>query len=177
MSFEMMKKAVIGAVGAVALMGAVSAHAITVSPSLSQYTFLGKATLSQGFFSLDCTLSLTGDVTQSGDVLTVTVTNGSSTGSGGLCSLVTFEFPWTATIDGNTVGTGPNIPVNVTFQNVDVNGPGGQCGTGNDTVPAVFNSVNPSSVPSSFSFAATIGNCGVTGDLDETTSTLEIDNP
>lgn len=173
-----MKKALIMAIGGATLLGAASAQAITVNPQLGDYTFLGTAQMTQAGISLDCTLRLEGNVTQSGDILTVTVTDGeSSGGSLGLCSSVTFGFPWTATIDGSSVGTGSDLPVNVTFQNVDVAGPFGQCGTGNDMVPAVFKMVNPSSLPSVFSFNATIGNCAVNGDLDETTSTLEITNP
>ncbi|CUR46442.1 hypothetical protein BN2364_2001 [Alloalcanivorax xenomutans] len=171
-----MKKALIMAIGGATLLGAASAQAITVNPSLGSYTFSGPAHLTQSIFGLDCDLSLTGNVTQSGDVLTVTVTDGASTGSS-LCESVTFGFPWVATIDGSSVGTGSDIPVNVTFQNVDVTGPFGQCGTGNDTVPAVFNTVNPSSLPSSFSFAAAIGNCSVNGNLDDDSGTLQITNP
>lgn len=184
MSFQIMKKAMIGAAGAVALMGAVSAQAATVNPGLGTYTFAGKADLSQSIFQLkDCDLSLTGDVTQSGNVLTITVTDGSSSGGDlGLCGQVTFGFPWTATIDGDTVGTGDDLSVSLDFQNVDVTGPLGQCGTGNDVVPAIFNVVNPTSAPSaspaSFVFAAAIGsNCSVSGTLEDVSSTLEITNP
>lgn len=181
MSIEMIKKTVIGAAGAVALMGAVSAQAVTVSPGTgpsNSYLFSGSnVTLSQGDFDLNCNLDLEGYAEVDGDELTVTVTDGESSGGlFGLCALVSFEFPWVAT--STVTSTANDVSVNGVFTGVDVTGPGGQCGTGNDSVPAVFDYVNPTSQPySSFTFNASIGNCGVQGTVTETTGNLLVTNP
>lgn len=181
MSMEMMKKAVIGAAGAIALLGAASAQALTVTPGTGPsnvYTFSGSnVALSQGSFSLNCDLELEGYVEQSGNDLTVTVTDGvSSGGLFGLCSTVTFGFPWVTTT--TVTSTANDVPLNGVFTGVDVTGPGGQCGTGNDSVPAVFEYVNPTSQPNaSFTFNASIGNCGVNGTVTETTGNLLVTNP
>ena len=54
MSMEMMKKAVLGAAGAIALLGAASAQALTLDPAGADgqnYTFSGTTDLSYGMCS------------------------------------------------------------------------------------------------------------------------------
>ena len=181
MSMKIMKKAMIGAAGAIALLGAASAQALTVSPGTGPsnvYNFSGSnVSLGQSGFNLKCDLNLSGFATQSGNDLTVTVTDGeSSGGTFGLCSSVKFGFPWVATT--TVTSTAGDVSLNGVFTGVDVEGPFGQCGTGNDSVPAVFKYVNPTSGQSaSFTFNADIGSCSVNGTVTEETGSLVVTNP
>ena len=124
MSIEIIKKAALGAAGAIALLSA-GAHA-QVSPtnnagqwdvvsyqtggstystgsSATNRSFTGTSELSASVVSADCGITLTGDVEiqGSGD-LTIDVTSGSISGSG-TCSRLRFapsSFPWNVTVPG-----------------------------------------------------------------------------
>ena len=180
MSMKMMKKAMIGAAGAIALLGAGSAAAQlspanvpgqwdVVQPSPGTYTFSGPTVLSQSGINISCTLSLTGDVTYvSSSEVTIDVTSGSVMG-GGLCGAVSLGgFPWTASIPGSASQADAlaEDDVNGTFSGVTVSTFLGSC-TGN--VAATFNNGSPISADSYFVFDDNFGNCSVDGTLTATT--------
>lgn len=171
-------KSIKSLVGMVFLAGAMSAQAVTIVPGPGSYTYQGPATMSQGSFSLNCTLTLNGDVdyTAAGGI-EIEVTSGSSTGGlFGLCALVDFVFPWTATVDPADVPTSADAAAPVTFTNVFVSGPAGDCTTSPVDVNAIFSPVNPSNPNgSAFTFNATIGNCGVAG--SPANGTVYVTNP
>lgn len=166
------------ALSAFFLVGAINAQAVTIVPGPGTYTYQGPATMSQGSFSLSCTLTLVGDVdyTSSGG-LEIVVTDGSSTGGlFGLCALVDFVFPWTAVVDPADVPTSADAAAPITFNDVFVSGPGGDCTSSPVSVDAIFSPVNPSSPNgSSFTFNTTIGNCGVAG--TPANSSVYVTNP
>ncbi|UWN48424.1 hypothetical protein ASALC70_00604 [Alcanivorax sp. ALC70] len=168
MSMKIMKKAIVSSIGAAALLGAASAQAqfTTIDPVQSEYTFSGATQLTQFGVPANCTLNLVGEVviTGSGGV-TIDVTGGAVTGSGFGCGSVTLSnFPWTANVPASAAPADPTDPVTVTFEDVSVAGPLGNCGT--TDVDAVFSNGDPISEPSSFDFDATIGACTVNGILE-----------
>ena len=180
MSIKMMKKAVIGAAGAIALLGAAAAQAQLTPPNVAgqwdviqpgpgSYTFSGPTTLSLVGIPISCTLSLTGDVVyDSSSQITISVTNGSVMG-GGLCGSVNLQnFPWVATVPGSASQADALAEDDVmgTFVGVSVSTPLGNC-SGN--VDAIFNNGSPISAPSYFDFDDTFGICGVDGILEATT--------
>ncbi|MFP1679133.1 hypothetical protein ACLD02_10560 [Alloalcanivorax sp. C16-2] len=156
MSIKMMKKAMIGAAGAVALMGAVNAHAIDVQYP-GTYTFEGQTTLSASFVTATCNLSLTGDVDSSGNV---SVTTGSVSGASAVCGNIELQgFPWTGTADPSNY----TLPLN----GVEVEIYGGLV-TCSGNITAGFSNGTPTDADPSF-FAlnnASFGICSVTGDLE-----------
>lgn len=149
----------------VMIFGATGARAITVFPGPGIYTYQGPSTLSQGSFDLNCTLTLVGDVSYtSAGGIEIKVINGSSSGYFGLCEKVGFEFPWTAIVDPVDVPVSADAATPITFENVRVRGLGGWCTSSPVDVSAIFSPVNPSNPSgSSFTFSATMGNCGVLG--------------
>jgi hypothetical protein len=182
MSFEMMKKAVIGAAGAVALMGAVNVQASSIVSADADFisSFSGMSNLSQSGLGIGCTLTLNGSVAKvagTQDVV-ITVTSGSATGgifSG--CGLVNLGFSpaWTATVPAADLPVSDET-ISGTFDNVQV---------GTDTfgpctptpamgVPATFtngagsSTSTPNVAASQFNFATVIGNCTVNGTLSST---------
>tara|TARA_R100001143_G_scaffold61407_1_gene62094 strand:- start:5289 stop:5885 length:597 start_codon:yes stop_codon:yes gene_type:complete len=187
---KMMKKAMVGAVGAAALLGAASAQAFTTveyqngsssyitGTSASDRDFSGETTLVAtvpifGDISVDCTLSLTGDVSVSGGEAFIDVTSGSVSG-GGLCGLITLGgFPWKAS---DTAGGAPGVSDTPSPATDDVNGfvngievlIGGQPSC-SGSIPVVFNNGTPITAPSSFTFNSVItgtGGCSVDGVLE-----------
>mgnify|MGYP000226094503 CR=1 FL=1 len=163
MSFQIMKKAMIGAAGAVALMGAVSAQALTLTPATADgqsYTFAGTTELSLGGLSATCGLSITGFIDAASE--TINVTNNSVTGA----------FPCnTVEIDNFDVGDVSNVDSNggqVTFNGLDVT-VGFLFSCNNGTVTADF--VNDGANPSYFTIPSqSFGSCSL-----ETTTPLAID--
>ena len=161
---NVIKKSVIGSAVMLGSIGV--AQAATVTPGVGTYTFSGPATLSASFLSAACTLSLTGDVQKSGDGgVVVTVTDGAATG-GFLCRRVGFEFPWTANVSADQIPADPTESVPLMFENVVVKAAGSNCTSSPATVPAMFSNGDPITDPSSFSFNANIGGCGVMGTVN-----------
>ena len=159
MSMEMMKKAVLGAAGAIALLGAASAQALTLDPAGADgqnYTFSGTTDLSYGSITASCTLELSGYITAGNE--TITITNNDVSG----------PYPCgSVNISNLDVGDVSNIDSDggqVTFDGVDVTvATFFQCNDG--TVVADFH--NDGSNPSYFTIAQqSFGN-----------STLETDTP
>lgn len=109
MSMEMMKKAMIGAAGAVALLStaSVSAQTIDHGPDGNPYTFSGETRLVTPLGTYVCDLELTGTVdvgSSATDLLgTVTVTGGSVSGSFP-CGIIDLEnLPWGSTDNGEVL--------------------------------------------------------------------------
>lgn len=187
MSFEIMKKAMIAAVGVAALAGAVSANAATnvyqggsvvtsASASFSGSTVLHRT----GLPSLTCTLTLNGTVTNNGSTVDISVNSGSVSGSNFLCGTVALQnFPWTASVPASSAPTAStsNLPVAVTFHGVSVN----LCGGPFDVDTTFQNGPTAGAVPnkelSSFDFAtAPLGSsCTVDGTLDVTSLSSDVD--
>tara|TARA_R110001606_G_scaffold326791_1_gene473553 strand:- start:4986 stop:5588 length:603 start_codon:yes stop_codon:yes gene_type:complete len=194
MSLQIMKKAMVGAIGAAALMGAASAQAFTTveyqngsstyvtGTSASDRDFSGATTLVAtvpifGDISVDCTLNLTGDVSVSGGQAFIDVTSGSVSGSG-LCGLITLSgFPWYAS---DTAGGAAGVSDTPSPATADVSGfvngiqvlIGGQPSCGG-TIPVVFSNGNPITAASSFTFNDVItgsGGCSVDGVLSSDTN-------
>lgn len=181
MSYEMMKKVVIGAAGAVALMGSVAAHATVVPAAPQTRTFEGLSDLNfAGIIQADdCVLSLTGEVTEDGaGNVTVTVQNGSVTqGAIGdaACNQIDLGLDpnnsstfWTATLPENQLPD-PRIGDTVVgiFSNLSITAAGIPCvfiGTG--SIPATFSNGASIGAPSSFDFNGSVGACGVNGNLE-----------
>ena len=156
------------------LLGTVGvAQAATIDPGPGQYTFSGPTTLSAPFGSLNCTLSLTGDVQKNGSGgVIVTVTDGDATGGVfGTCATVGFEFPWVANVPASQIPADPTQPVGVMFENVRVSALGNDCSDNSEgaTVPAMFSNGDPISEASSFSFNTPVGDCSVMGTIDAQT--------
>jgi hypothetical protein len=145
-----------------------TASAATVTPGVGTYTFAGPSTLGAFGLNLSCTLTLVGDVQNDGNGgVVVTVTDGEATGSFfSLCSAVSFEFPWTANVSAAQIPADPTQPVSVMFENVVVKAAGRDCTSSPATVPAMFSNGDPITDPSSFSFNANIGGCGVMGTVN-----------
>jgi len=184
MSFEMMKKAMIGAIGIVALAGAGAAQAVTITPGPGPYTFSGSSQLQGLGTSASCILSLTGTVVHDAGAgtSTVEVTSGSVTAGDLTCGFIELKnFPWVAVAPDSSVPTGSDATLGLNFDNVEVSVLGIPCSSGPVTVPAVFKYVNPTSAPSAVAaeidFAGAIGGCSVNGALSDNSSTLEITNP
>lgn len=135
-------------------------------------SFSGPSALTMpGWPAINCTLELNGeaDINGTGDVL-VSVNSGSL--SGFLCGLVSLDgFPWTATIDRADLPQSPNAGgtfVPVLFNNLDITGPGGNCG--GNTITANFTN-GPTVINNSISefvFAGSVGVCTVNGTLEAT---------
>lgn len=194
MSIEIMKKAVIGAAGAIALLGANSALATNVSPNPPEndYTFQGTANLTQyGIPASGCTLTLIGGVTiDSGTgAVTIEVKDGSSvSGSGGsaLCDSVNLNLDpsdsstwWTATIaEGDLPSPRYGSTANGVFNNLAVSALGA---CGDSTAPATYTNGSSAGAPSSFTFNTSLGTCSIDGtvsvisDGDSSTSPADID--
>lgn len=156
MSFQIMKKAILGAAGAIALMGATGAQAIDVQYP-GTYTFEGQTTLTASFVTATCDLSLTGSVNAAGDV---SVTTGSVSGSSAICDDIDLQnFPWTGTANVSNY----TLPLN----GVQVSVYGGLV-TCSGNITAGFSNGTPTDADPSF-FAlnnAQFGICSVTGDLE-----------
>ena len=189
MSMEMMKKAVIGAAGAAAIM---SAGAVQAAPNIYQgssivssasATFSGTSVLTRtGAPNLTCTLTLDGTITRTSTGADIEVTGGNVSG-GFLCNtLVNLgNFPWTATVlDAAAPGASTsNMPVAVQFMGVDA---GLVCPGAPFAVNTTFkNGPTAGAVPnmeeSSFEFAsASLGpDCSVSGTLNVTDIADDID--
>ncbi len=154
MSIKMMKKAVIGAAGAVVLMAGVNAQAAVEYPGT--YTFEGITHLTASIIGLDCNLSLTGAVDANGNL---TVTSGSATAGDSLCSAVNLDFstPWTGQVDDGTFL--------LDLENVHVTVPPFvDCeGTVSDVI---FSNGQPTdSDPSYFEFDTSFDGCSIEGTL------------
>ncbi|MBF5057841.1 hypothetical protein Y5W_03135 [Alcanivorax sp. 521-1] len=159
MSIEIMKKAVIGAASAIALLGAASAQALTLDPVSADgqnYTFSGTTDLAYGSITASCTLELSGYIDSGSE--TITITNNDVSG----------PYPCTSVnISNLDVGDVTNVTSSggeVTFTGVDVTvATFFQCNDG--TVVADFH--NDGSNPSYFTIDQQgFGNC-----------TLATDNP
>jgi len=124
MSMEMMKKAAVGAAGAIALLGATGAHAFstveyetgtdlsyTTGTSAMDRDFSGPTTLTAtvplfGSIEVDCDLELTGDVSIVSGRAVIEVTSGTVSSGDFLCSQITLGgFPWKSYDVGDVGGT------------------------------------------------------------------------
>jgi hypothetical protein len=190
----MMKKAVIGAAGAVVLMGATAAQAQLSPPNVAgqwDYTgpnvtnvkFTGPTTLVKSGVPLDCTLTVYGDVDfTSTSRLDITVKDGEVTGSF-LCNTVdlnldpndstTWWHAYNPTAGQGVSGSASQSDTNAldvvedsTFTNLNVDTPLGNCS--GSVFPVDFKNGDTSvNDPSAFVFtAAGFGSdCSVTGTL------------
>jgi len=194
MSMEMMKKAVIGAVGAISMIGASTAIAQLspanvagqwdyVGPNVTNVKFTGPTTLTKNGVPLSCTLTLFGDVDfTSQSRLDITVKDGDVTGSF-LCNSVdlnldpndssTWWHAYNPTAGGGVAASESPSDANAldvvsasTFTNVNVDTPLGNCS--GSVAPVDFgNGTSSVSDPSFFDFSgATFGSCSVTGRLE-----------
>lgn len=152
------------------------AQAATVNPGEGEYEFSGPLAISQSIFSFDCHMDLTVDISQDGNLVVFNVIDGAISG-GSICGTFSMVFPWVAVVNTSPLGDGENIPLNLEIHNVDISGYVGQCGSGDDVLPAVFEFVNPSSFPSKIGMLAGLGNCGFKADLEEVGGSLRISNP
>ena len=195
MSMKMMKKAMIGAIGGVAVLGAASAQAATniyptpTSP-LKLYEFYGQTDLSVFGITVSCDLQLFGTVDYaSPDGVEINVVDGNVIGSGN-CGNVDLNLDpsdsstwWYASDTGNPglghVSEGqlpnPRFGTTITGQfnniNVDVSIPFFPTINCSGSIPADFtNDANGTAAfgdPSAFTFNDTIGSsaCDVDGQL------------
>ncbi|WP_421705970.1 hypothetical protein [Alloalcanivorax xenomutans] len=170
---------------AVSLLVALSSEggAATVNPGPGEYVFSGTIYHSQSLFGIHCKITMTVDVSATSSGLHMEVVDGAygsydgSESSTLLCEAITMDFPWSASISNNDIGDTEDQPVNIQFQNVSVTGWMGLCGTGNDTMPAVLTSINPSTLPTRINYSAAVGNCSFSAELEEVSHTLSISNP
>ncbi|MBS64373.1 hypothetical protein C84B14_11891 [Salinisphaera sp. C84B14] len=149
-----------------------AASAATVTPGVGTYTFSGPSTLSGLGNNFSCTLTLVGDVQKDGNGgVVVTVTDGSASGSFfSFCNIIGFEFPWTANVSAAQIPADPTQPVAIMFDNVEVSVVGMSCTNGQPvSIPAMYSNGDPISDPSSFTFNANIGSCGVVGSVSAQT--------
>ena len=127
-------------------------------------TFRGSASLSAGICSLNCTLTVTGEVSDTGTQVNLDIYSASSTGSLFLCSLVTFSgFPWSGSVDYTDLPANANSGQDIEFTigTVEVDSPCGDC---KGDVQVTFNENGAN--PSYFEFAGIDGtNCTVSGRL------------
>lgn len=93
-------------------------------------TFRGPASLSAGACSLNCTLTATGKVSDTGTHVQLDITSANSTGSLFLCSLVSFSgFPWSGSVPHSALPSAPGSGQDIEFEvgTVQVNSPCGSC--------------------------------------------------
>lgn len=174
MSMEMMKKAMIGAAGVIALTGAMSANAADIyqdgsTTTSATATFTGSnVLLQQGENELTCNLSLTGTVVPDGSGgVEIDVTDGDV--SGGFlspCNTVQLNgFPWTASVPASEAPVPPATGmVAVTFDNVGVSTIFGSC-TGSVDSVFVNNGPVPNGAASTFDFDGSFGDCMIDGSV------------
>jgi hypothetical protein len=190
MSMKMMKKVVMGSIGAAAMIAAAGVQADTIAPGPGSYTFTGSTTLDKpGAPTITCNLTLNGDVAYAPDAngngitddgVTIDVNSGSLSG-GFLCGFVSLNLssnPWYASDVGSAtpqkVTTLPSPRLGTTeqvqFNNINVS----IIGYGSCTDTIVVDYTNGASVgdPSQFVFTGAPitpnGGCTVTGTLNAT---------
>lgn len=128
-------------------------------------TFAGAAALSRTCFgipiNLNCTLTLGGQIVESGSNVNLSISSASSTGGGSLiqCEDVTFSnFPWTGSTATSNLPTSftDTTPVPFTVSGIVVNTP---CGSCSGSVTASYSNTGLGE----FSFVGTMGSCSVNG--------------
>ncbi len=186
MSMEMMKKAMIGTAGMVALVSAASAQVSPANipgqldnagPDVTDVEFVGTTTLTKIGVPLTCTLSLTGDLDTSNlPTITIDVKEGDVTGSF-LCNAVDLGLDpsdsstwWTASKSESDLPNDADAldPItNITFSNLDISTPLGSC-SGTVSPVSFANGVTDVTDASQFAFDNALisgGSCSVTGTL------------
>ena len=128
-------------------------------------TFSGPAVLSRTCFgipiNLNCTLTLGGQIVESGANVNLSISSAASTGGGGLitCADVSFSgFPWTGSTATTNLPTSftDTTPVPFTVSGIVVNTP---CGSCSGSVTASYSNTGLGE----FGFVGTMGSCSVNG--------------